>query len=338
MLRRRAIRVLGFRNLRAQEVELGPRITLLWGPNGAGKTNLLEALYFALGRPLVPDPQRARDDRLRRASGAGRGRASTTAGEVSHLPVVARPRRRPPPPARRQPRRARSTPIARPPVAVFLPDRLSAGQGPAGGPPRPPRRLLAALWPARAEVRRRYGQALAQRNALLGRIRAGIATEDSLDAWDASSPRAGIELIEARRDAVELLAPEFASAALGAGPPRRGLALRYRPRSDASDPRGAGRRARRAARAPTSRAATRSHGPHLDELEIAVGGRALRRYGSQGEQRAALLALLFAERRALLEARRNAAADAARRRDERARPGPPGAPVGAACRGRRARR
>ena len=42
------LRVLGFRNLRAQEVELGPRITLLWGPNGAGKTNLLEALYVAL--------------------------------------------------------------------------------------------------------------------------------------------------------------------------------------------------------------------------------------------------------------------------------------------------
>src|SRR2546423_14086951 len=42
------IRVLGFRNLRAQEVELGPRIALLWGPNGSGKTNLLEALYTAL--------------------------------------------------------------------------------------------------------------------------------------------------------------------------------------------------------------------------------------------------------------------------------------------------
>jgi len=39
-------------------------------------------------------------------------------------------------------------------------------------------------------------------------------------------------------------------------------------------------------------------------LEISLDGRSLRRYGSQGEQRTALLALLFAERRALLEARR----------------------------------
>ena len=46
-----------------------------------------------------------------------------------------------------------------------------------------------------------------------------------------------------------------------------------------------------------------SWGPHLDELKIATAGRSLRRYGSQGQQRAALLALLFAERDALLEAR-----------------------------------
>ena len=47
-----------------------------------------------------------------------------------------------------------------------------------------------------------------------------------------------------------------------------------------------------------------SWGPHLDELKLEIGGRSLRRYGSQGQQRAALLALLFAEREVLLTARR----------------------------------
>ena len=47
-----------------------------------------------------------------------------------------------------------------------------------------------------------------------------------------------------------------------------------------------------------------SWGPHLDELKLEAGGRSLRRYGSQGQQRAALLALLFAEREVLLAARR----------------------------------
>ena len=47
-----------------------------------------------------------------------------------------------------------------------------------------------------------------------------------------------------------------------------------------------------------------SWGPHLDEVKLSAAGRSLRRYGSQGQQRAALLALIFAERDALLQARR----------------------------------
>jgi DNA replication and repair protein RecF len=45
------------------------------------------------------------------------------------------------------------------------------------------------------------------------------------------------------------------------------------------------------------------HGPHRDELAILRDGRELRNYGSQGEQRLALLALLLTER-ALLASER----------------------------------
>ncbi len=295
------IRVLGFRNLRAQEVELGPRITLLWGPNGAGKTNLMEALYTALaGRSC-----RTRAEREAIAFGEpmarveveleGDGESSTflwsleRAGDRRHLLDGA-------------PMSARLT-DRRPPLAVFLPDRLALVKGPPTDRRAHVDGLLASLWPARAEARRRYGRALAQRNALLGRVRAGIAGEDSLEAWELELAAAGIDLMEARRDAVELLAPEFASAASDLGLPGEG-SLRYRPRSDATT------RGELAAEFAERRSADvdrgySQHGPHLDEFEIAVDRRSIRRYGSQGEQRAALLALLFAERRALLEARRN---------------------------------
>ena len=46
------------------------------------------------------------------------------------------------------------------------------------------------------------------------------------------------------------------------------------------------------------------HGPHRDELAIVREGRELRVFGSQGEQRLALLALLLAERAALEQERR----------------------------------
>ena len=48
------------------------------------------------------------------------------------------------------------------------------------------------------------------------------------------------------------------------------------------------------------------HGPHRDELALVRGGRDLRAFGSQGQQRLVLLALLFAERAALLDAGRAA--------------------------------
>jgi DNA replication and repair protein RecF len=295
------IRVLGFRNLRAQEIELGSQITLLWGPNGSGKTNLLEALYTALaGRSC-----RTRTEREAIAFGEPLARveveledggdASTflwslaRGGDRRHLldaaPMTAELADR------------------RPPIAVFLPDRLTLVKGPPTDRRAHLDGLLAALWPARVEARRRYGRALAQRNALLGRVRAGIASEESLEAWEVELAGAGIDLMEARRDAVELLAPEFASAASDLGLPGEG-SLRYRPRSDATgrDELAAEFAERRAADVERGYS---QHGPHLDELEIAVDGRAIRRYGSQGEQRAALLSLLFAERRALLEARRN---------------------------------
>ena len=295
------IRVLGFRNLRAQEVELGPRISLLWGLNGSGKTNLLEALYMALaGRSC-----RTRTERETIAFGEPMARVEVElddAGEVStFLWSLARAgdRRHLLDGAPMSPELA----DRRPPVAVFLPDRLSLVKGPPADRRAHVDGLLAALWPARAEARRRYGRALAQRNALLGRIRAGIATEDSLEAWELELAASGIELMEARRDAVELLAPEFASATSDLGLPAEG-SLRYRPRSDASTREGLAAELAERRSADVERGYSQ-HGPHLDELEIAVGGRAIRRYGSQGEQRAALLSLLFAERRALLEARRN---------------------------------
>src|SRR5919198_31391 len=242
----RRLRVLGFRNLRRQELEFGPRVTLLWGPNGAGKTNLLEALFVGLAGGSC----RASRDREAVAFGEPVARVEIDVadgteertflwslgrdGERRHLldgsPLGAE--------------RARD----RPALGVFLPDRLTLVKGPPSVRRSHLDRLVGALWPARADTRGRYARALAQRNALLGRIRARLAPADSLGAWDA-------ELAERRAADLD-----------------RGYT---------------------------------AHGPHLDEVALDLDGRALRRYGSQGEQRTALLALLFAERRALLEARRS---------------------------------
>ena len=161
--------------------------------------------------------------------------------------------------------------------------------------------MVAALWPGRAETRRSYSRALAQRNALVARIRAGAAGAGALDTWDAELARHGVRLMADRDEAVKGLRPLFADLGARLGLPG-GAELRYRPRSDASDADAlaAELAARRAA--DLERGFT-AHGPHRDELQLALDGLPLRAYGSQGQQRAALLALLFAERTLLAERR-----------------------------------
>ena len=294
------LRVLGFRNLREQEVELGPSVSLLWGPNGAGKTNLLEALFVGLAggscRTNTAREAIAFDEPLARVEvdvSADREERSflwslARGGERRHL-LDGTPM---------SPELARE----RPALAVFLPDRLGLVKGPPSARRQHLDRLVAALWPGRGDARRRYGRALGQRNALLGRVRAGLAPSDSLDAWDAELASVGCELVEARRDAIKVLAPEFTAAAgdLGLRDP---ASLRYAPRSDAASPEELALELAERRPGDVERGFT-GHGPHLDEIHLELDGRSVRRYGSQGEQRTALLALLFAERRALIEVRR----------------------------------
>ncbi len=296
-----ALRTRGFRNLVPGEIDLGGQINLLWGPNGSGKSNVVEAVCVALsGRSCRTRNEReviAFEEDLARVEaevtdGAGDRHlflwSLERSGERRHLVDDAQ---------------AGSEHVElRPALAIFLPERLALVKGPPAVRRAHMDRFCAAVWPARAEVRRRYGRALAQRNALLGRVRSGIASLDSLAAWDRELAELGVELVAIRRQAADLLAVEFHEAASDLGL-SRDARLRYLPRADFADPDDLAAAFRERRESDLARGHT-GFGPHLDEVSVEVEGRPLRRYGSQGEQRLAVLALLFAERRALLEARR----------------------------------
>ncbi len=292
-----SVRVLSFRNLADGEVSLGPGLNLLWGANGAGKTNLLEATYMALaGRSC-----RTRDDREAIAFGKSlcRTEARVGAGADRHRIFLTSI-------SRADGRRhlidgtaasAESSRL-RPALSVFMPDRLSLVKGPPSERRAHLDGFCGALWPSRDDIRRRYSRALAQRNALLGRIRSGVAGQSTLDAWETELGEAGVELIALRRDAVARLSDPFSAAAgsLGLG----SASVAYRPRSEASDPVALALEIAERRESDLSRGYT-GHGPHLDELAFERDRRSIRRYGSQGQQRTALLALLFAERRVLID-------------------------------------
>jgi DNA replication and repair protein RecF len=182
----------------------------------------------------------------------------------------------------------------RPLVSVFMPDRLELVKGAPALRRAHLDQFVGALSPLAADARRQYGHVLAQRNALLSRVHRGQAGTDALATWDAELARRALTLMDHRRDAVALLADKFAARAreLGLGDEVR---LEYRPRSKAVEV--AGFRAELAERlAPDLDRGFTAHGPHRDELALLREGRELRVFGSQGEQRTALLSLLLAER------------------------------------------
>jgi DNA replication and repair protein RecF len=290
------LRLRDFRSYADAAVVLGEGLTVVHGPNGAGKTNLLEGLYFGCtGRSCRTTNER---EVVRFDAGAARvtvaGRDRDGAHELSVGFQPGEPKRL----------RADGAPVerlldvsSRPLVSVFLPDRLELVKGAPGLRRSHLDQLVAALWPVRAATRRAYAQALVQRNALLGRVRAGAGGRSGLAAWDLEVARHGIALRDDRARAVGLLAERFSDVAAELGLAGRGE-LRYRPRTRAPTADALAAELGERVEADLERGFT-THGPHRDDLALLRDGRELRAFGSQGEQRLALLALLLAERDAL---------------------------------------
>ena len=295
------LRLRDFRTYRSAEVDLGERLTVVHGPNGAGKTNLLEGLYFGCtGRSCRTTNEREVvrfDAPAARVEVEGRDRDGEHELSVGFQPGEAKRFKVDGAPAER----LLDAPH-RPLVSVFLPDRLELVKGPPALRRSHLDQVVGALWPGRTANRRQYGQVLAQRNALLARVRGG-GSRAALAAWDLELARHGIALRDDRAHALELLRPRFAEAAgeLGlAGTPE----LRYRPRSRAATAEALAAELAERLDADLDRGFT-THGPHRDDVALLRDGRELRAYGSQGEQRMGLLALLLAER-AVLEDERGA--------------------------------
>jgi DNA replication and repair protein RecF len=295
-----SVTVRDFRCYEAAAADLGGGLTVLCGPNGAGKTNLLEAIYFGctgrscrtandrevlrFGAPAARVVVRCTD-----ADGAHEFAVGFTPGEPKRMTADGAPVER------------LLDVVGRPLVSVFLPDRLDLVKGVPAGRRAHLDQFVVALWPPRAATRRAFAQALAQRNALLGRIRAGRSSRAGLAAWDAQFASHAVELIRARREAIELLEAPFARICGELGVEAE-AAISYRPRSQAASSDELLAELDERIDADLERGFT-GHGPHRDDLALALGGRELRTYGSQGQQRIALLAVLLAERDVLGGAR-----------------------------------
>ena len=177
---------------------------------------------------------------------------------------------------------------------VFTPDRLGIVKGAPAARRAYFDRTLGRLVPARASLSAEYGAVVAQRNASLRRVAAGFSTRAALAPWTEQVAALGAALVGARVETLALLGPPFAERAGELG--LSGAELRY----EGAPPTFAALEER--LDRDLERGVT-GLGPHLDDVVIAAGGRELRSFGSQGEQRLVVLALLLAEAELLAERR-----------------------------------
>ena len=180
------------------------------------------------------------------------------------------------------------------PVLVFTPDRLVVVKGGPAVRRAYFDRALARARPGRSTLAADYGAALAQRNIALRRVAAGQSSRLALAPWTERVVHLGAQLVSARDELIRELQPFFGAIAaeLGIARPE----LRYE--VVAPSPETLAARLDRDLERGTTGA-----GPHLDDVGILAGGRELRAFGSQGEQRLAVLALLLAEAELLSQRR-----------------------------------
>lgn len=263
------------------------------GPNGAGKTNLLEALHVGT---QGFSPRTRSDGQLIRfgetvarvAVGARRGATALEVevvlragagkqGRLNGVPL-------------RTAEQLRTTAA----TLVFTPDRLAVVKGGPAVRRAYFDRVLARLLPARVSLSAEYATALGQRNAALRRVALGLSSRNALEPWTERVASLGASLTEARRAALELLAAPLRTVGTDLGL----VALRLEYRSEAVSREALSGRIERDLERGTT-----GLGPHLDDVAVLAGERDLRVYGSQGEQRLAVLSLLLAEADALAKRR-----------------------------------
>jgi len=299
-----------FRNYAHAEVDLAAGPNVFVGRNGQGKTNLVESLGYlsTLGSHRVSTDQAL----VRSGADAAIVRARLEHGDRDILIELQLNRSGA---NRAQVNRVATKPRELPryiATVLFAPEDLVLVRGEPSARRRFIDQLLVQTAPRFAGVIGDYERVLKQRNSLLKSAR-GVRNPElsTLELWDDRLVQLGSEIIDARADLTERLAPEVAAAYAGiAGAEHRaelGNALSIL--SDTADDEAtapASTRLDRSALAEAFRSALARlrraelergltlAGPHRDDLVLMLNGLPARAYASHGESWSFALSLRLA--------------------------------------------
>ena len=298
-----------YRNLLPGEFFPVEGVNVIWGSNAQGKTNLLEAIWLFTGghsfrgsrdADLVcrePDGASRESARLvLQFSGGGREQTAElklqNGRRMASLNGVGK--------------RTASALVGAFCAVVFSPEHLSLVKD---GPSERRSFLDSAicqLRPSYAGLLNHYNRTLQQRNSLLKDIPRHGELLDTLEIWDERLAGFGAGIMEERQRYVKRLAPEAGAIYGGISRQKEELGLQYQMTAASEEGeiqqyhQSMLQTLRRCRREDLGAGFTTA-GPHRDDLLLTINGAAARVFGSQGQQRSAVLALKLAEAAVLEE-------------------------------------
>lgn len=282
-----------YRNIAKAELSPAPELTVLVGQNGQGKTNLLESIWMLTGgksfrgsrdaelvrrnaefavlegtvqaqqrqqniRIAVGLPGSQRPGRTAKVNGADRGRAASIAGTFT--------------------------------AVVFDPGHLSLIKGSPDGRRRFLDAALCQLYPGYLSVVRRCLRVTSQKNALLKKYDSTPGASEFLDVLNEELVRTGGEITRRRMEYLQALLPLAEANYRDISQGAESLQLAYKPCFENSLA-----EKLQSVRSREIAAGFCLAGPHREDFEVYLSGEPAKLYGSQGQQRSAVLSLKLAE-------------------------------------------
>ncbi len=283
------ISIVNFKNIKAADLELSPKMNCFIGLNGAGKTNFLDAVYylsFCHGVSGSPDSQLIKHDEDFFMLEGNYDSSDEVKDVISCAMKKGRKKH-----FKRNGKdyRKLSQHIGLIPLILISPSDISLVIG--GGEERRKfmdvaisqydHTYLSALM--------RYDKALQQRNALLR----GEAEPDAtlLDVLEDEMARQGNILFDKRDNFIERLIPVFQEIYQDISDCQEEISLKYVSHAREGDLLEILRSGRMRDRA----VGHSLHGAHRDDLEMLIGGYPLKREGSQGQLKSFVLSLKLAQ-------------------------------------------
>ncbi len=300
-----AIKFENYRNLKNDIIQPCEGVNIIYGDNAQGKTNLLEAIWLFCGGHSF---RASKDSEIIRWEENfarlemrffGQEREQTAKllfnGSKKQLEING------------VEKKSAAALIEKFCAVVFSPEHLNLIKR---GPSQRRKFIDSAICREKlqnAVILSKFNRVLVQRNSLLKDIYRRPSLEDTLPVWDEPLILNGAMLIKKRMDYVEMLSQRAKSYHDGISKNSENLEIKYISSIDAEMSDSSEEIAEKFRKKLIDnkkddiRTGVTNFGPHRDDIEILINGKNARAFGSQGQQRSAVLSLKLAEASVLKE-------------------------------------